>query len=545
MKKIVLVFVLSFSVSVFSQKRDKTLITIDGEKITVSEFKRTYEKNLDVIDSQDSKNLINNLDLFINFKLKVKEAYVLKLDTLSSYKKEIETYKNQLSAPYLQDTTFLGQLVKDAYFRTKNEVKAKHILIRMKKDALPKDTLIAYTKIIKLRDRIIAGEDFEAIATQFSEDKSARNDSKTGRKGNGGNLGYFSAFRMVYPFEVAAYSTKVGQISMPFKTQYGYHIMKVDAVRESKGEIEAAHILIRDTSVKGKQKIDSIYDKLNRNEKFEDLAKQYSEDPGSKNNGGKLGKFGSGRMVKPFSEAAFGLENINDFSEPFKTDFGWHIVKLLKKHPVKSFEEMKMDLKKKVKNNSRMQLSKKAVVNKLKKQYSIIENEEAKIILNKKNIRTVSKDSLQGTIITINNKNISQEEFVNYIKNRRNLPIFKLFENFKDEQIMEYYKENLIHTEPEYAYILNEYQDGLLLFELMQEKIWSASSKDTLGLKKYFTTNSKKYKSDDLKSVKGQVMNDYQNFLDKSWIEELRNKSEIKVDKRQFKKLIKFYEEKE
>jgi len=545
MRKIVLVFVLSFSVSVFSQKRDKTLITIDGEKITVSEFKRTYEKNLDVIDSQDSKNLTNNLDLFINFKLKVKEAYALKLDTLSSYKKEIETYKNQLSAPYLQDTTFLGQLVKDAYFRTKNEVKAKHILIRMKKDALPKDTLIAYTKIIKLRDRIIAGEDFEAIATQFSEDKSARNDSKTGRKGNGGNLGYFSAFRMVYPFEVAAYSTKVGQISMPFKTQYGYHIMKVDAVRESKGEIEAAHILIRDTSVKGKQKIDSIYDKLNRNEKFEDLAKQYSEDTGSKNNGGKLGKFGSGRMVKPFSDAAFGLENINDFSEPFKTDFGWHIVKLLKKHPVKSFEEMKMDLKKKVKNNSRMQLSKKAVVNKLKKQYSIIENEEAKIILNKKNIRTVSKDSLQGTIITINNKNISQEEFVNYIKNRRNFPIFKLFENFKDEQIMEYYKENLIHTEPEYAYILNEYQDGLLLFELMQEKIWSASSKDTLGLKKYFTTNSKKYKSDDLKSVKGQVMNDYQNFLDKSWIEELRNKSEIKVDKRQFKKLIKFYEEKE
>ena len=152
---------------------------------------------------------------------------------------------------------------------------------------------------------------------------------------------------------------------------------------------------------------------------------------------------------------------------------------------------------------------------------------------------------MQGTIITINNKNISQEEFVNYIKNRRNLPIFKLFENFKDEQIMEYYKENLIHTEPEYAYILNEYQDGLLLFELMQEKIWSASSKDTLGLKKYFTTNSKKYNSDDLKSVKGQVMNDYQNFLDKSWIEELRNKSEIKVDKRQFKKLIKFYEEKE
>ena len=541
MRKIVLLFVLSVSVSIFAQKKDKKLITIDGEKTTVSEFKRVYEKNLDAIDNEDAKSITKNLELYINYKLKVKEAYAIKLDTLPSYKREMETYKNQLSAPYLQDTTFIDKLVKDAYFRTKNQVKAKHILIRMSKDANPKDTLIAYNKILKLRDRILNGEKFEAVAAESSDDKSAKDDPKTGRKGNGGNLGYFSAFNMVYPFEDAAYSTKVGEISMPFKTQFGYHIMQVVDFKESKGQIEAAHILVRDTSAVGEKKIGDIYNKLKAKENFEDLAKEYSEDPGSKGNGGKLGKFGVGRMVKPFSDAAFSLENINDFSKPFKTRFGWHIVKLIKKYPIESFDEMKKALKAKVKKSSRMQLSEKAVVNKLKKEYTIIEFEEAKNILERKDIRAIAKDSLKNTIISINDKKITQETFVKYIRNRRHLPAFKLFEMFKEDQIMKYYKENLIYTEPEYAYTLKEYEDGLLLFELMQNKIWTKSSKDTLGLKNYFKANAANYKTADLKTIKGQVINDYQNFLEKNWIADLRKKSKIKVDKKQLNKLIKFY----
>ena len=541
MKKIVLLFVLSVSLSVFSQKKEKTLVTIDDEKTTISEFKRVYEKNLDAIDNEEAKSVTKNLELYINYKLKVKEAYRIKLDTMPSYKREMETYKNQLSAPYLKDTTFLQQLVKDAYFRTKNEVKAKHILIRMPRDASPKDTLLAFNKIIKLRDRIIKGEKFEEIAAQFSDDRSAKDDPKTRRKGNGGNLGYFSAFSMVYPFEVAAYNTKVGDVSMPFKTQFGYHILKVDDVRESKGEIEAAHILVRDTSVNGKIKIDSVFYKLIKKEKFEDLAKRYSEDPGSKNNGGKLGKFSAGRMVKPFSDAAFALESENEFSKPFKTRFGWHIVKLIKKHPIKSFEEMKKDLTSKVKKSSRMQLSEKAVLNKLKKEYTITEYEKAKKILDNKKLRALPKDSLKSTIFSINDKNISQEKFIKYIRNRRHLPVFKLFEMFKDDQIIIYFKENLVNTEPEYAYTLKEYEDGLLLFELMQQKIWNKSTTDTLGLKTYFKNHSANYNSTKLDSIKGKVINDYQNFLEENWIADLRKKSKIKVSKRQLKKLIKFY----
>jgi peptidyl-prolyl cis-trans isomerase SurA len=541
MKRIVLLVVLSVSTSIFSQKRDKTLVSIDGEKTSVAEFKRMYEKNLGAIDNKEAKSISSNLTLFINYKLKVKEAYRIQLDTLSSYKKEIAQYKDQLSAPYLQDTTFINTLVEDAYFRTKNEVKAKHILILLSKEATPKDTLIAYNKILKLRERILEGENFEAIAAEFSEDRSAQNDPQTGRKGNGGNLGYFSAFRMVYPFEVAAYATKVGEISMPFKTKFGYHIMQVDDIKESKGAIEAAHILIKGTDAASENRIKDIYTKLMNNEDFEALAKEFSEDTGSKNDGGKLGKFEAGRMVKPFSDAAFSLAEVNDFSNPFKTRFGWHIVKLIKKHPIRSFDEMKKELKDKVKKSARMQLSKKAIVTKLEKEYTIVEFEDAKKILNRQDLRTLPKDSLQQTIFSINSKNILQETFIQYIKNRRNLPIFQLFKNFKEAQILAYYKENLIHTEPEYAHILKEYEDGLLLFELMQEKIWTASSKDTLGLKKYFKTNAANYKTDALKTIKGQVINDYQNFLEKIWIAALRQQSEIKVNKRQLKGLIRYY----
>ena len=542
-KRVLTICILLVSLGVFSQN-EKTLVTINKEKTTVADFKRIYEKNLDAIDSEEAKDVTNNLELYINYKLKVKEAYLLKFDTLPSYKREIESYKNQLSAPYLQDTTFITNLVKDVYFRTKNEVKAKHILIRTSKDATPKDTLISYNKILKIRNRIVKGEDFEKVAAEMSEDRSAQGDAKTGRKGNNGNLGYFNAFKMVSSFEDAAYTTKVGEVSMPFRTQFGYHIVTVDDFRVSKGELEVAHILITDTTKVGKTKIDEVYSKLQKKEVFEKLVNAYSDDKSSITRGGKLNKFGTGRMVKPFEDVAFSIENEGDFSKPFRTRFGWHVVKLLKKYPVKSFDEMKKELTTKIKRSSRMQMSETAVINKLKSEYSILENEEGKKILNRKNVRSISNDSLQNAILSINGKNITQEKFVKFIRNRRHKPVYVLFDMFKNQEILEYYKENLVYTEPEYANILKEYEDGLLLFELMQEKIWNRSSTDTLGLKNYFSKNKVKYNSKELKNIKGEVMNDYQNFLEKNWVADLRKKNKIKIHKKQLKKLIKFYENK-
>ncbi len=543
MKNFLFLITLCFTSVLFAQKKNKVLVTIDGNDITVAEFKRVYEKNLDAIDNDEAKDVEKNLTLYINYKLKVKEAYASKLDTLLSYKKEMESYRNQLSAPYLQDSAYINKLVKDAYFRTKNEVKAKHILVRTPKMASPKDTLEAYNKILKIRDRIIKGEDFETVAEKLSEDESARNDVKSGRVGNKGNLGYFSAFKMVYPFEEAAYSTKLGEVSMPFKTRFGYHIVKVDSLRKSKGEIEVAHILISDKSKKGEELINTIYERLEKDEQFKMLARKYSNDTGSKSKGGKLRKFGTGVMVKSFEDVAFSLTKEGQYSKPFKTQFGWHIIQLIKKHPVLPFKELELELRNRIKSSSRAQLSEKAVINKLKKKYDIRENETAKDIFKNPDIRNLSKDDIQEVLLTINDKKITQEDFVNYIKNRRNSPVYEFFEAFKDQEILMYYKDNLEETAPEYANILQEYRDGLLLFELMQQKIWDKSTKDTLGLKEFYEKNALKYKKE-LKNIKGEVMNDYQNHLEEKWIADLRKKSTININSKQLKKLIKFYNKK-
>lgn len=544
MKKLVLFAVLTVATGLIAQKKDKTLVTINDEKISVAEFRRIYEKNLDAIDNEEAKDIDKNLELFINYKLKVNEAYTIKLDTLTSYQKEIEKYRNQLSAPYLQDSAFINKLVKDAYYRTKNEVKAKHILIRTPRVPTPKDTLEAYNKIMQIRNRIINGEDFEKVAEEVSEDPSARDDIKRNRKGNKGNLGYFSAFKMVFPFEDAAYNTKKGDVSKPFRTRFGYHILKVDEFRPSKGEVEVAHILIKDLGKKGEEKINEVYTKLENDEQFGSLAQRYSDDIGTKSRDGKLRKFGSGAMVAPFDKVAFSLEKEGDYSKPFKTRYGWHIIKLIKKYPVQSFTELKRELENKIKSSTRAQLSQKAVIERLKSKYAILENEEGKNILKREDFRKIASDSLNGTLFTINNKVIKQIDFIEFSKNRRDKPAYELYNEFKDQEILNYYKENLEKTEPDFANTYKEYKDGLLLFELMQQKIWNKSATDTLGLQDYFNKNKANYKQKELKEIKGQVMNDYQAHLEKNWIAELRKKAIIEIDRRQLKKLKKKYNQK-
>lgn len=544
MKKLVLLVVLTIATSLVAQKKEKTLVTINNEKISVAEFKRIYEKNLDAIDNEEAKDIDKNLELFINYKLKVNEAYNIKLDTLTAYQKEIEKYRNQLSAPYLQDSSFINKLVKDAYYRTKNEVKAKHILIRTPRVPTPKDTLQAYNKIMQIRDRIVKGEDFEKVAEEVSEDPSARDDNKRNRKGNKGNLGYFSAFNMVFSFEDAAYNTKKGEVSKPFRTRFGYHILQVDDFRPSKGEVEVAHILVKDLGKKGEEKINEVYAKLENDEQFGSLAQRYSEDIGTKSRDGKLRKFGSGAMVAPFDKVAFSLEKEGDYSKPFKTRFGWHIVKLIKKHPVQPFAVLKRELENRIKSSSRAQLSQKAVIERLISKYSISENDEAKAILEREDFRKTPSDSLNKTLFSINNKTVKQSEFVNFAKNRRDKPTYELYSEFKDQEILNYYKENLEKTEPEFANTYKEYKDGLLLFELMQQKIWNKSATDSLGLQNYFEKNKANYKEKKLKEIKGQVMNDYQNELERNWIAELRKKAVIEINKRQLKKLKKKYNQK-
>ncbi|MEE9350415.1 MAG: peptidylprolyl isomerase [Flavobacteriaceae bacterium] len=484
-KKIILLLAILIAIPLSAQtKKDKVIFTIDDEPVYVSEFLRVYNKNKNVVSAENRKNIEEYMELFINYKLKLRDAKAMKLDTVSSYIIEFNKYKEQLIEPYLKDRVVSDKLVLEAYNRLKNEVRARHILIKVGANAKPIDTLVAYNRILDARKLIIDGASFTSVANDFSDDKD-----RAGKVNNGGDLGYFSAFAMLYPFETAAYETKIGDISMPFKTKYGYHIVKVDDVRESKGEVQVAHIMIRDKKMDknfAKSQIDDIYNKFKQGEDFAFLAKKYSDDKASSVKGGVIRKFTLGKMLQPFADISFSLKKVDDVSKPFKTKFGWHIVKLVKKFPVPSFENSEEDLVKKIEKGDRSVLIGKSISARLKKEYDVNVNmENITIALDKNN-----KNYKNGTVLTIKEKQYSIDELKAYLANKKANNNYK---GFVDEKVMGYYKDNLEVENPEFAATLKEYRDGLLLFDLLQKKIWTKAEKDTVGLQGYFDNNKSNY----------------------------------------------------
>ncbi|HNP95998.1 MAG TPA: peptidylprolyl isomerase, partial [Cyclobacteriaceae bacterium] len=271
----------------YSQQKNKSLVlfTVDGKPVDVDEFVYLYRKNHQSREEEFTKEKIEEyLTLFVNFKLKVAEAESRGMGNTESFKNELDGYKVELRRPFVAEEDALDQLVKEAYDRMNQEVKASHILISIKGDASPKDTLEAYNKANQIRERVVRGEDFGKLAQEFSDDPSA--------KSNNGDLGYFTALQMVYPFEDAAFKTEIGKVSNLVRTRFGYHIIKVADRRPSSGEIEVSHILLRGNE--NKSRIDEAYQKILAGEDWTKVCKEYSEDPGTKDNGGRLRPFGKG-----------------------------------------------------------------------------------------------------------------------------------------------------------------------------------------------------------------------------------------------------------
>jgi peptidyl-prolyl cis-trans isomerase SurA len=479
-----LVLSIILSISSFAQKqKDVVLFTVNGQKIYVSEFSRVYEKNLSLVNDPNQKDIDNYLNLYINYKLKLQEAYQLKMDTVGAYKREYAKYENQLIQPFLKDENLELDLINEAYERSKKEVNASHILVKIEKG---EDTLVALKKINDIKERIAKGEDFAKLARELSNDPSAAK--------NGGNLGYFTAFQMVYPFENVAYKTKVGEISEPFKTQFGYHLVKVHDIRDSKGEVEVAHIMLKGDYDQNQPLIDNIKKQLNEGADFTELAKSYSQDGGTSKNGGLLPRFGSGRMIPSFETVAFSLQNEGDISEPFKTEFGWHIIKLIKKYPIGTFDEMKASLKQKVDQGQRAQFMGNSVAKRLMKEYQFDIKTDKLNAFSKpeweKNASLQNKDllmSIQGQKFSVNN-------FYTYFLKDKNVPYTKAFDLFKEEKVMEIYIAQLPEKNPELKETMKEYREGLLLFDLMQKKIWDKAEKDSLGLQVFFDVHRSNYK---------------------------------------------------
>jgi peptidyl-prolyl cis-trans isomerase SurA len=515
MKQLFFGLLLSLNILGFAQNSTKeVLFTIDNKSYYTDEFARVYKKNLDLVKDESQKELNQYLELFVGYKLKINKAYKLGLQDGASYQNELKSYRGQLSKNYTSDSKVTKELVEEGYKRFLKEIKASHILFTVDENAAPEDTLKAYKQALDVRKRAIAGEDFGKLAAEFSQDPSA--------KDNKGDLGYFTAFRMVYAFETGAYKTPKGSISNPVRTRFGYHLIKVVDVRDNRGDVVVAHIMImnpadnvenKEVDDKGKNTIQDIYKKLQQGEKFEDLAKQFSEDKSSSSKGGVLNRFGSGQLSsEEFENVAFNLTKENPVSEPFKSQYGWHIVKLIDKFSVKTIDEIRSDLESKVSKDDRSRLITASMNEKLRKKYSIKRDDKFYATLSK----SVGNDIYEGkwetpadlksfnkNLVTINGtKSLSGASFLNYVKDQQKSkitlkPISKLidkfYESYLDQELSQYYDDNLEKEFPEFSAVMDEYRDGLLLFDLMEKEIWNKSKSDSLGLKSFYDKNINNY----------------------------------------------------
>jgi peptidyl-prolyl cis-trans isomerase SurA len=512
LKQLFFGILLSVSFAGHSQNANKeVLFTIDDKPYYTDEFKRVYNKNIDLVKDESQKDLNQYLDLFVGYKLKINKANKLGLQSGPAYQAELKSYRNQLSKNYLTDSKVTQELIQEAYDRSLNEIKAAHILIMVDENALPADTLKAYKKAVEIRDKALKGEDFGNLAVQYSEDPSA--------KENRGELGYFSAFRMVYPFESAAYKTPKGGISKIAKTRFGYHIIKVEDVRTNRGELTVAHIMIlkpqsqkpEDIAI-AKNTIQDIYKKLQQGENFESLAKQFSQDKSSASKGGVMNRFGSGQLSsEEFEDAAFALKNPNDYSAPIESNFGWHIIKLVEKHPVKTLDEMQSELDSKIRKDERSRLITNSLNEKLKKKYSVKRDNKlyavtAKTVTDKYYTGEwklpENKKPFEGNLVTIDKKAYTAVDFLDYLNVQQRAentikPIGKLvdkkYDDFIDQKVNEYYNENLEGEFPEFAAVMDEYRDGLLLFDLMEKEIWEKAKTDSIGLQKFHEAHKNSY----------------------------------------------------
>jgi len=510
----------------FAQNSSRTLITIGNEEVSVDDFLSIYNKNRQVGEQLDPKTLDEYVDLFVNFKLKVKEAESLGMDTIPAFIKELSGYRKQLANPYLVDAEVGEQLIQEVYNRLQTEVRASHILISVSENASPLDTLKAYNKILNLRNEILNGADFASAASLYSQDPSARD--------NSGDLGYFSALYMVYPFENAAFTTALGEVSEIIRTRFGYHILKVTDKRSSRGEVKTAHIMVKFDKKSGhnttvdkqiaKQKIDDIYLKLiEENADFTEMAKQYSDDKKSALNGGQLPWFGSNKMVTSFEDAAFKLELEGALSKPIQTPYGWHIIKLLDRRVLGAFEEEKDEIKKRVEKDSRAQLKRTYLVNRLKKEYdfkvsesvftALKRNAEVNVITGKLSFKQPIKSS-QQMIFSIANTQFYLDDFLVYLfampsiqekSKDAELYIDDAFSKWSEDQIIAYEDAHLETKYNDFRLLMKEYRDGILLYELTDEKIWTKAIKDTTGLKAFYEANKDRYMWD--VRVKAKIIN--------------------------------------
>lgn len=486
----------------------------NGVKINKDEFEYVYQKNNGGVDSarhHKPEKYKEYLELYVKFKRKVMEAQRLGIDTTESFKAELATYVKQLAQPYLIEKEVLNALIKEAYDRTKAACKVSHILIKLEEQPAPADTVKAYQKALAIRDSILKmGKKFDMMAARHSEEPNA-NQTK-------GYLSYFSAFDFLYSFENAAFNTPVGQVSMPVRSKYGYHLIFVQDKIQLKGLRKASHILVRHgkiyvakDSAQAAQRAQEIYNRLQKGEDFATIAKEFSDDPNSKTKGGELGT--RYIPIQEMQDMKYKLEP-GKFTQPFKTQYGWHIM-MVTEEPIKPFDDVRNEMKKKVTSDGRAQIAEDRLLSKLKAQYNYQESKGAisKLAENAGNDyltpgytgEKLPPVVLESSLFTFKDKKATTMDLINYTQRNRRRPfppntkveaaLEQDIEGLAKNMLLEYEEKQLADKYPEFRNLMQEYRDGILLFTITEEKVWRKAVEDTAGLRGFYDQNKEKFKA--------------------------------------------------
>jgi len=495
--------ILLFSFNFIGAQDSPVLFSVEGKDVTVEEFSYIYEKTNGEKADYSKASVMEYLDLYKRFKLKVQKAKDLKLDQNRNLQNELAGYRRQLSNSYLLGQEVEEKLVKEAYDRLKYDVNISHILAKSGQAGEGKQKIDEVYKMLQ------KGDDFNTVAGKYSDDPNGK---------NGGNIGYITALQLpeFYALENAAYNTPAGQFSAPVETVLGYHIVKVLDKRPARGEINVAQIMTvipkGGSDAAAKEKIDNIYAKLKSGESFEELAKSDSEDVTTALKGGEVGFFKINTYDQEFEDAAFALKRDGDYSKPFKSSVGWHILKRIEKKEMPEYEFAKGIISSKVRKDQRYALAKKKMIDQIK-----IDNDYK---TNSRNLNTFmntiddsfltprwapSKAGMTDDIFSIGGKKITQREFISYLERNQNSRlrmarglkpkqlVEQLFETFADEEVIKYEEAQLEKRYPEFRALMREYEEGILLFEVTKQVVWDKASSDTLGLASFYDDNKEKY----------------------------------------------------
>lgn len=519
MKKVLVLLIALTPALLFAQGwKSKTLITLGDNNISAGEFMGVYEKNNVQSDVIDKKSVDEYLDMYVNFKLKVIEAENLKMDTMPKFVKEYNSYREQLAKPYFSSEEANEQLIEEAYERMHWDINAAHILVKCDVNAVPADTLKAYNRAMEIRKRIINGENFGDVAEDTSDDISVSDTTVNGRfyKGNRGELGYFTVFDMVYPFETGAYNTKEGQISLPVRSDFGYHIIKVNSKTPACGTIRAAHIFLavndsdpEKTDSVVKAKAYNVYNEIKKDgSNWEVIVRKYSDDKGSAANEGLLSPFKVNQIVPEFITVVKGLQP-KEISEPVKTNYGYHIIRLIATSGVKDIEDEHENIKKRVEKDMRAKVSEDVVLNRFKKENKFKEYVKVKDAF----IATIDSTLKEGNYVMAEGVDTSKvlfkfgkqkytiADFVEFIReNQVKQPFmsagsyaYKLYDEYLKRSAFAYEDAHLEEKYPDFKLLVQEYHDGILLFDLMDKEVWKKAEQDTVGLENYYNAHKDEY----------------------------------------------------